>query len=164
MSVYTAALAVAVEATLAALATRQTAVYAVLRPDQPVPTYSADAGSKYVRIVETFADGRKRAFAFINSVGDVFKASSWYAPTKDVRGSIFTDTAGVENFGIDGPMTVVAAATFYKAPEKAVEAVVEADETASGDAETETGDALMDGDSPLAGDENVLMNENVITA
>lgn len=66
-----------------------------LTPDQ----LKAVPGKKYVKIVQTGADGeRGSAWAFIDKeTGDIFKPAGWNKPAKHARGNILKD----KNFALD---------------------------------------------------------------
>jgi hypothetical protein len=63
------------------------AEWARLKYTLPAPEFSIEAGSKYTRIVRsTF--GSKSVHCFVDAEGNIYKASSWKAPAKGIRGNI----------------------------------------------------------------------------
>jgi hypothetical protein len=58
--------------------------YAILTP----PTIEVEEGSKFWKIVK--ADSQRCVHSFVSKAnGDIYKAATWRAPAKHVRGNIF---------------------------------------------------------------------------
>jgi len=49
---------------------------------------TAEPGRKYIKIVEE-TYGQRSVYCFIDQNGNIYKAASWKAPAKHVRGSVF---------------------------------------------------------------------------
>lgn len=68
------------------------------------PTFTAQKGSKNIKIVENRANGGGSVYCFIeNDTGNILKAAGWKAPAKGARGSIWNDDCDV---GPDKPCNV----------------------------------------------------------
>lgn len=92
-------------AVLEALTRRQVHIYDFKMPEslRGKCTYSAEAGPKYTRIIRT-DHGSRSAFAFLeNSTGLILKCDGWKRPAKHARGTVHTETHGLEFFGPYGP-------------------------------------------------------------
>jgi hypothetical protein len=47
-------------------------------------------GQKYIKIISTRPDGNQRSvYCFIDYAGNIYKAATWKAPAKHIRGSVF---------------------------------------------------------------------------
>lgn len=58
------------------------------------PTFTAEHGRKYVRIV--MADSQRSVYCFVeNGTGTILKAAGWKTPAKGPRGSIWHDNCDV---------------------------------------------------------------------
>jgi hypothetical protein len=68
-------------------------------PTLDKPTYVAERGKRYVKIV-TEGKCDRSVFCFIDAGnGDILKAASWKTPAKHARGNIMGETHGVEFLG-----------------------------------------------------------------
>lgn len=68
------------------------------------PTFSAQPGSKNIKVVENRPEGGASVYCFIDkATGDILKAAGWKAPAKGVRGSIWNESCDV---GTDKPCNV----------------------------------------------------------
>ncbi|HLO91593.1 MAG TPA: hypothetical protein VK172_10560 [Lentimicrobium sp.] len=65
----------------------QEEVYRRNYPNLPVPTYKLMKGSKFIKVIETDM-GSERVHCFIDYEGNLYKAASWKAPAKGIRGNI----------------------------------------------------------------------------
>jgi hypothetical protein len=84
--------------------------YANLTP----PTFKAEEGGKYIRVIREQEDGNGSMVAFIAKstfynktmghvkIGDIFKAATYKAPAKHARGNIFDKDNGFSAFGRGG--------------------------------------------------------------
>lgn len=61
-------------------------------------------GRKYFKITNTTTYGvsQESAEAFVDMDGNIYKAASWNAPAKHIRGNIFSKTKGMEAIDSDG--------------------------------------------------------------
>ena len=52
--------------------------------------YTYNLGKKYIKIVQCDHTGQRQqsVFCFVDYAGNLYKASSWNAPAKDIRGHI----------------------------------------------------------------------------
>lgn len=50
--------------------------------------FQVEYGSKYIKVI-TIAPGHRSVFAFVDSDGNIYKAATWKAPAKHVRGSVY---------------------------------------------------------------------------
>jgi hypothetical protein len=68
-------------------------------PTLPKCNFTAEPGSKYIRVVKSYNDNTGRSvFCFVNKkTGDVLKAATWKAPAKHVRGTIYD----INNYGVN---------------------------------------------------------------
>lgn len=57
--------------------------------------FSAEPGRKYIKIIQSFA-GSRSVYAFIDFDGNIYKAASWKAPAKHIRGSVFDKNYSIE--------------------------------------------------------------------
>lgn len=56
-------------------------------------TLTVEPGRKYIKLVEdTF--GSRSVYCFLDYDGNIYKAASWKAPAKHVRGTVFDDDYG----------------------------------------------------------------------
>lgn len=61
--------------------------------------FSAEAGKKYIRIVESY-HGSRSVYCFLDMEGNIYKSATWKAPAKHVRGSLFDKDFSL-NIGLD---------------------------------------------------------------
>lgn len=66
----------------------------ILVKNGPYEVLHAEPGTKYIKIVAThpsrdFERAGARVYCFIDFKGNIYKAASWKAPAKHIRGSIF---------------------------------------------------------------------------
>ncbi len=54
------------------------------------PEFHLEAGKKYIRVVCT-TFGSRAVHCFLDTEGNIFKASGWKAPAKGIRGNINND-------------------------------------------------------------------------
>jgi MoaA/NifB/PqqE/SkfB family radical SAM enzyme len=54
---------------------------------------TAQPGRKYIKLVEE-TYGQRSVYCFIDYDGNIYKAASWAAPAKHVRGSVFDQDYG----------------------------------------------------------------------
>jgi hypothetical protein len=73
-------------------------------PNLTPPTISIKFGRKYAKIIKEQKGSRARevgqrsVYGFVDAhTGDLYKAASWRAPAKHVRGSIFADDGGMSS-------------------------------------------------------------------
>jgi hypothetical protein len=67
--------------------TETTKYYTTKFPSLTVPTIEVEEGSKFYKVVK--ADSQRSVYCFINKqTGDIYKAATWRAPAKHVRGNI----------------------------------------------------------------------------
>jgi hypothetical protein len=55
-------------------------------------TMSAEVGNKYIKVVVThgpMSGGQRSVYCFFDFLGNIYKAASWKAPAKHIRGSVF---------------------------------------------------------------------------
>jgi hypothetical protein len=70
-------------------------------PNLTVPTISVKFGRKYAKLIRESSTGargntQKSVYGFVDAhTGDIYKAASWRAPAKHVRGSIFDADGGM---------------------------------------------------------------------
>jgi hypothetical protein len=73
--------------------------YPSLTPDKIEVEY----GNKYARIVKGRSDTSRSVHCFIEvATGDIYKAATWKAPAKHVRGNINTPDRGMSAVGVYG--------------------------------------------------------------
>lgn len=61
----------------------------------PYKVMSLDFGRKFVKVVEQVKGSRSRSvYCFLDYSGNIYKAASWKAPAKHVRGSVFNKDHG----------------------------------------------------------------------
>lgn len=68
--------------------------YPSLTVDGPYRTITAKPGRKYIKLVSE-SSGSKSVFCFLDFDGNIYKAASWSAPAKHVRGSLFDDNYSI---------------------------------------------------------------------
>ena len=56
----------------------------------PYRVLTAEPGRKYIKIVVA-TGGSRSVYCFLDMKGNIYKAASWRAPAKHVRGSVFDD-------------------------------------------------------------------------
>lgn len=56
-------------------------------------TITAQPGRKFIKLVEE-AYGQRSVYCFVDYDGNIYKAASWAAPAKHVRGSVFDEEFG----------------------------------------------------------------------
>lgn len=62
----------------------------------PPSSIEMEPGKKFVKIVKRDYSGSRYVHSFIDiESGDIYKAASWKAPAKHVRGNIFADDYGI---------------------------------------------------------------------
>lgn len=66
--------------------------------------FTAEVGTKYIRIVEVYC-GSRSVYCFLDMDGNIYKSATWKAPAKHVRGSIFD-----ENFSFGKGLSTYGAA------------------------------------------------------
>lgn len=67
-------------------------------------TLSVSYGKRYAKVIDHMCNGQRSAWAFIDlTTGDILKSASWKAPAKHARGTVLTETHGVEFVGPYGP-------------------------------------------------------------
>jgi len=71
-------------------------------PNLTPPTIIVKFGRKYAKIIKEQKGSRERGqrsvYGFVDAhTGDLYKAASWRAPAKHVRGSIFADDGGMSS-------------------------------------------------------------------
>ena len=71
-------------------------------PNLTVPTISVKFGRKYAKIIKEQKGprgaGQRSVYGFVDAhTGDLYKAASWRAPAKHIRGSIFADDGGMSS-------------------------------------------------------------------
>jgi len=70
-------------------------------PNLTVPTITVKFGRKYAKLIKESSTGalgrtQKSVYGFVDAhTGDIYKAASWRAPAKHVRGSIFDPDGGI---------------------------------------------------------------------
>lgn len=65
-------------------------IFACKHPKLEARLYTAQPGSKYIKIVESGNDGYSTSvYCFLDYEGNIYKAASWKIPAKHIRGSIF---------------------------------------------------------------------------
>lgn len=57
-------------------------------PGADTSTFSAEPGRKYIKIVVNRYSSRS-VYCFLDRAGNIYKAASWAAPAKHIRGSVF---------------------------------------------------------------------------
>lgn len=74
-------------------------------PNLTVPTISVKFGRKYAKLIRESSTGaqghtQKSVYGFVDAhTGDIYKAATWRAPAKHVRGSIFDADGGMHACG-----------------------------------------------------------------
>jgi hypothetical protein len=69
----------------------------------PVPTITVKFGRKYAKLIREDSTGalgrtQKFVYGFVDAhTGDIYKAATWAAPAKHVRGNIFNDDGGMNS-------------------------------------------------------------------
>ena len=67
-------------------------------PSLPAPSFRADTGKKFIRIVKV--DNQESAFCFIDRAsGDILKCAGWSARAKGARGHISNGAADLTPYG-----------------------------------------------------------------
>ena len=75
--------------------------YAERFANLPVPTITVKFGRKYAKLIKEDSTGalgrtQKSVYGFVDAyTGDIYKAASWRAPAKHVRGSICDPDGGM---------------------------------------------------------------------
>ena len=59
--------------------------------DGPYRVVTAEPGRKYIKIVVT-SGGSRSVYCFLDKVGNIYKAATWKAPAKHIRGSVFDES------------------------------------------------------------------------
>lgn len=59
----------------------------------PYVTIIAEPGRKYVKLVSV-GRSQRSVYCFLDMNGNIFKAATWKAPAKHIRGSIFDENYG----------------------------------------------------------------------
>jgi hypothetical protein len=57
----------------------------------PYRTITAKPGRKYIKLIEEQSSSSRSVFCFLDFDGNIYKAASWSAPAKHIRGSLFDD-------------------------------------------------------------------------
>jgi hypothetical protein len=52
---------------------------------------TVELGRKYIRVVENLSYGGRSVYCFFDYKGNIYKAASWKAPAKGIRGTLFDD-------------------------------------------------------------------------
>lgn len=71
---------------------------------QPLYQYgelSVTQGAKYYKIVASTGEQRS-AYAFVDNLGNIYKAAAWAKPAKNIRGNIFSEKQGLEALDAQG--------------------------------------------------------------
>ena len=74
-------------------------------PNLTVPTITVKYGRKYAKLIRESSTGargttQKSVYGFVDAhTGDIYKAATWRAPAKHVRGSIFDADGGMHACG-----------------------------------------------------------------
>lgn len=88
----------AIDTFLAQLTAAKTAHMAKAFPNLTPPTFRADIGRKFVRIVQV--NNQQSSFCFIDrATGDILKCAGWNAPAKGVRGHISNGAKDLTPYG-----------------------------------------------------------------
>jgi hypothetical protein len=67
--------------------------FAALTQDGPYRTFSAEIGRKFIKIVVANGTHKSRSvYCFLDMDGNIYKAATWKAPAKHVRGTVFDDS------------------------------------------------------------------------
>jgi hypothetical protein len=59
--------------------------------DGPYRVVTAEPGRKYIKLVVA-SSGSRSVYCFIDMEGNIYKAASWKAPAKHIRGSVFDES------------------------------------------------------------------------
>lgn len=73
---------------------------------RPYAYFAAEPGKKYIKIVTWHHNANKdrSVYCFLDQKGNIYKAASWKAPAKHIRGSVFD-----ENYSLGKGLTVYGA-------------------------------------------------------
>ena len=72
-------------------------------PNLEPPTVTVKFGRKYAKVIKESSTGalgrtQKSVYGFVDAhTGDIYKAATWKAPAKHIRGSIFADDGGMSS-------------------------------------------------------------------
>lgn len=64
--------------------------FPILTENGPYRTVSAEVGRKYIKLVVSTV-GQRSVYCFLDKNGNIFKAATWKAPAKHIRGTVFDD-------------------------------------------------------------------------
>jgi len=64
-----------------------------LTKDGPYRHVSAEPGRKYIKLVVA-SGGQRSVYCFLDMEGNIYKAATWKAPAKYIRGSVFNPSYG----------------------------------------------------------------------
>ncbi len=59
--------------------------------DGPYRVVTAEPGRKYIKLV-VVSGGQRSVYCFLDMEGNIYKAASWRAPAKYIRGSVFDES------------------------------------------------------------------------
>lgn len=72
------------------------AINDAFKKDRVGVTFTAQPGSKYIKIVENYNGyGGRSVYCFIDYNGNIYKSASWRAPAKHIRGSVFDENYSI---------------------------------------------------------------------
>ena len=70
-------------------------------PNLTAPTILVKFGRKYAKVIKdgnSGNGGQRSVYGFVDAhTGDIYKAATWKAPAKHIRGSIFADDGGMSS-------------------------------------------------------------------
>jgi len=62
------------------------------------PAVSVKFGRRYAKIIKTDPHGDQSVYGFVDAdTGDIYKAATWKAPAKHIRGNIFSVDGGMSS-------------------------------------------------------------------
>ena len=62
------------------------------------PAISVKFGRRYAKIIKTGIAGNQSVYGFVDAdTGDIYKAATWKAPAKHIRGNIFSVDGGISS-------------------------------------------------------------------
>jgi hypothetical protein len=67
--------------------------YPSLCKNGPYTTITTQVGRKYIKLMSN-TGGQQSVYCFLDMKGNIYKAASWSAPAKHVRGSVFDPSFG----------------------------------------------------------------------
>lgn len=71
------------------------------QPRYKYGTLTVKTGKVYHKILSE-TPAQRSAYAFIDHLGNIYKASSWAKPAKGIRGNIFSESKGLEALDAEG--------------------------------------------------------------